>query len=69
MHSTMTVPIEYEKVITEPLTAARSPKRDGKGFNYPYKGGTPFDGQFTTNGRKAVKKMLGYRNYSELVYR
>lgn len=69
MQSSMLVPIGFEEVITTTLTAAKAPKRDGKGFDYPNKGGLPFDGQFTTNGRKSIKRMFDNRSYSELVYR
>lgn len=69
LQSSMLVPIEFEEVITTGLTAAKAPKLEGKGFNYPYKGAMPFEGQFTTNGRKAIRNMLNNRNYSELVYR
>jgi hypothetical protein len=67
--SEMILPAQFETLVTTVLSAASSPKHDGKGFNYPCKGSTPFDGQFTTNGRNSIRRMLSNRSYSELIYR
>jgi len=58
--SDMTVPMPMEEILTEVLSAARTPQKEGKGYQYPINGGMPFDGVATTNGRRAVQYAAGY---------
>jgi hypothetical protein len=67
--SEMQLPMILEEVITTILSAAKAPKKDGKGFFYPVNGGVPFVGAYTTNGRKAVKGITDYRTFSDLSLR
>jgi hypothetical protein len=64
--STAKLPMIIEEVITTVLSAAKSPNKDGKGYAYPVNGGIPFADAFTTNGRRAVKGMAGYRAFTDL---
>jgi len=50
----------FEQMVTDVLSAAQTPKSDGKGFHYPVNGGMPFFGAYTTNGRRAVQYAAGY---------
>lgn len=59
----------YVETIENVLSAAKAPLKDGRGYQYPVKGGRPFTGTFLTNGRKAILGMLGDRSSSELIYR
>lgn len=63
------LPERYIETIEEILSAAKSPSKDGKGYQYPVKGGSPFADAFMTNGRKAILSMLGDRTYTDLIYR
>lgn len=67
--SRTTLPERYAEKMKEVLSAAKAPKKDGKGYLYPVNGGRPFSEAFMTNGRKAILSMLGDRPCSELVYR
>lgn len=67
--SKMTLPEHYTERIEEVLSAARAPKKDGKGYLYPVRGERPFTGAFMTNGRKAILGLLENRSCSELIYR
>lgn len=67
--SKMTLPEHYTERIEEVLSAARAPKKDGKGYLYPVRGRRPFTEAFMTNGRKAILGLLENRNCSELIYR
>ena len=58
--SSMLLPMSFEQMVTEVLSAARAPKTDGKGFHYPINGGMPFYGAYTTSGRRAVQVAAGY---------
>ncbi|NLI90609.1 MAG: hypothetical protein GX366_09490 [Epulopiscium sp.] len=49
--------VEFERV----MSAAKAPKTDGKGWEYPRKDGMPFDGAFITNGRQTIRNMLSFR--------
>lgn len=59
----------YMETIEEVLSAAKAPKKDGKGYQYPVTGKNPFTGAFVTNGRKAILNMVADRWGSELVYK
>ena len=63
------LPEHYTEKVEEVLSAARAPKKDGKGYLYPVRGGRPYEGAFVTNGRKAVLNLLENRNCSGLIYR
>jgi hypothetical protein len=63
------LPMIIEEVITTVLSAAKAPKKDGKGYFYPVGGGFPFADTFTTNGRKAVKGLVKYKRLTELAFR
>ena len=67
--SRVTLPEHYTERIEEILSAARAPKKDGKGYLYPVRGRRPFIGAFMTNGRKAILGLLENRSCSELIYR
>ena len=67
--SRMTLPDHYTEKIEEVLSAAKAPKKDGRGYLYPVRGKIPFTEAFMTNGRKAILSMLGDRSSSELIYR
>ena len=58
--SNMALPMPFEQMITDVLSAAQAPKVDGKGFHYPVNGGMPFFGSYVTNGRRAVQYAAGY---------
>ena len=49
--------------------AAKAPKKDGKGYLYPVRGGRPFAGTFMTNRRKAILGLLENKGFNELNYR
>lgn len=63
------LPERYVETIEEVLSAAKTPKKDGRGYLYPVRGKNPFTETFMTNGRKAILSMLGDRSSSELIYR
>jgi len=67
--SRMALPERYIETIEEVLSAAKAPKKDGRGYLYPVRGRNPFTEAFMTNGRKAILSMLGDRSGSELIYR
>ena len=51
----------------EPLSAAQTPKHDGKGYGADWlQAPMPFEQAFKTNGRDAIRGMLGMRPLSEL---
>lgn len=56
--ATIILPETYTKEIQEILSAAKAPKKDGKGYRYPTRGAMPFAGVFITNGRKAIQNMI-----------
>jgi hypothetical protein len=60
------LPMIIEEVITTVLSAAKAPKKDGKGYFFPANGGVPFKEASTTNGRRAIKGITDYRTYSDL---
>jgi hypothetical protein len=66
--SRMALPERYIETIEEVLSAAKAPKKDGRGYLYPVRGRNPFTEAFMTNGRKAILSMLGDRSGSELIY-
>jgi len=52
---------------TEPLSAAKAPFRDGKGDGGGWmRADMPFDQTFRTNGRRAIRGLLGQRPLSDL---
>lgn len=59
--SGMALPMPFEQMVTDVLSATQTPKADGKGFHYPVNGGMPFSGAYMTNGRRAVQYAAGYR--------
>lgn len=63
------LPERYIETIEEVLSAAKAPKKDGRGYLYPARGSRPFTEAFKTNGRKAILSMLGDRSCSDLIYR
>ena len=63
------LPERYVEKVEEVLSSAAAPKKDGRGYLYPVRGGRPFAGAFMTNGRKAIRDMLENRNCSGLIYR
>jgi hypothetical protein len=63
------LPMIIEEVITTVLSAAKAPKKDGKGYFFPANGGVPFKDTFMTNGRRAVKGLTDYRAFTELAFR
>jgi hypothetical protein len=58
--SAMSLPMPFEQMVTDVLSAAQAPKVDGKGFHYPVNGAMPFYGAYTTSGRRAVQYAAGY---------
>jgi len=58
--SEMSLPMPFEQMVTDVLSATQAPKIDGKGFHYPKNGGMPFSGAYTTSGRRAVQIAAGY---------
>jgi hypothetical protein len=63
--SEMALPMPFEQMVTDVLSATQAPKIDGKGFHYPINGGMPFSGTYTTSGRRAVQIAAGYHRYAE----
>jgi len=63
--SSMSLPLPFEQMVTDVLSATQAPKFDGKGFHYPINGGMPFSGTFITSGRRAVQYAAGYHWESE----
>lgn len=58
--SNMSLPMPFEQMVTNVLSAAEIKKTAGKGFHYPINGGMPFAGAYVTNGRRAVQAVAGY---------
>jgi len=58
--SEMSLPLPFEQMVSDVLSATQTPKIDGKGFHYPRNGGMPFSGTYTTSGRRAVQIAAGY---------
>jgi len=56
------LPACYSENIEAVLSAAKAPKKDGKGYSYPVNGGIPFVNTYATNGRKAIMQMLSERS-------
>jgi len=68
--SKIILPEEKTSEIIQILSAAKAPKRDGKGKDGNiHKGQMPFTNYPVTNGRKAIRSMFSMRNFSELIYR
>lgn len=59
--STIILPETYVQEVQEILSAAKAPKKDGRGYQYPKIGGMPFVGASATNGRRAIQSMLSYQ--------
>lgn len=66
--SKVMLPEKYTDTTNEILSASKAPKKDGKGYRYPYTGGTPFAEAFMTNGRAAVKSMTKERGFSDISF-
>lgn len=68
--SKIILPEEKTSEIIEILSAAKAPKKDGKGKNGNiHKGQIPFTNYPVTNGRKAIRSMFNMRSFSDLIYR
>jgi hypothetical protein len=68
--SKIILPEDKTYEIVEILSAAKAPKKDGKGkYGNIHKGQIPFTNQATTNGRKAIRSMFNMRAFSDLIYR
>lgn len=67
--SRIMLPEKYTQEINEILSAAKAPKKDGKGYQYPVIGRTPFVDAFVTNGRKAFKNMIRERKIVDISYK
>lgn len=68
--SKLTLPEEKTREIIEVLSAAKAPKKDGKGKDGNiHKGNIPFKDCAVTNGRKAIRSLLNMKDFSELIYR
>ena len=63
--SGMSLPLPFEQMVSDVLSAAQVPKVNGKGFQYPVNGGMPFKSTYTTNGRRAVQCAAGYHRDTE----
>lgn len=59
--STIILPETYTEEVQEALSAAKAPKKDGKGYRYPVMGEMPFEGVFVTNGRKAIQNLVKFQ--------
>jgi hypothetical protein len=66
--SEMKLPVTFEEAVTMVLSAAKAPKKDGKGYEYPKTGGLPFEGVATTNGRLAVRGLASMRGLADLSF-
>lgn len=66
--SEIILPEKYTKEAIEILKAAKAPKKEGKGYQYPRAGGIPFMETFVTNGRSAIKNMVRERDLSNISY-
>jgi hypothetical protein len=66
--SEMRLPITFEETIALVMSAAKAPKHDGTGYEYPKTGGLPFEGAATTNGRLAVKGLASMRGLAGLSF-
>ncbi len=66
--SEIILPEKYTKEAIEILSAAKAPKKEGKGYQYPRAGGIPFMETFVTNGRSAIKNMVRERDLSNISY-
>lgn len=67
--SEMRLPKTLEEVAATILSAAKAPKKDGKGYVYAKTGGIPFEGAATTNGRTALKGLVSLRGLADLGFR
>jgi uncharacterized membrane protein len=64
------LPNEQCYEIIEVMSAAKSPKKDGKGSDGNiHKGHIPFSDCAVTDGRKVIKMMFNLRDFYDLVYR
>lgn len=67
--SKIVLPEKYaNEIVSETLSAAKAPKKDGKGYEYPVNGGIPFAETFVTNGRAAIRNMTRERGFSDISY-
>lgn len=68
--SKIVLPAEKSRQMIEILSAAKAPRKEGKGKDGNiHKGQVPFNNCQMTNGRKAIRSMLAMRTFSDLVYR
>lgn len=69
-YSKITLSEEKSREIIEILSAAKAPKKDGKGKDGNiHKGQIPFNNCYNTNGRKAIRNIFKMKSYSDLTYR
>ena len=69
-YSKIILPEEKTAEIIEILSAAKAPKKDGKGKDGNiHKGQRPYKNSPVTNGRKAIRSMFDMRSFSDLIYR
>lgn len=66
--SKIILPEKYTKEITEILSAAKAPKKEGTGYRYPTIGKIPYAGMSLTNGRKAIQNLIKERSISDISY-
>jgi hypothetical protein len=58
------------EVLPQPLSAAKAPQHDGKGYGGEWlHAGMPFDQSFLTHGRQAIRERVSQRALSDLAYR
>lgn len=68
--SKIVLPEDKTKEIIQILSAAKTPKKDGKGKDGNiHKGQIPFTNCPVTNGRKAIREMFNMKSFYELTYR
>lgn len=66
--SNIILPDKYSNIIIETLSAAKAPKKEGKGYRYPKTGGIPFIDTYVTNGRTVIKNIVRERDFSNISY-
>lgn len=68
--SKIVLPEDKITEIIQILSAAKAPKKDGKGKDGNiHKGHIPFTNYYITNGRKAIRSIFNMRNFNDLIYR
>jgi hypothetical protein len=68
--SKIVLPENKTNEILQILSAAKAPRKDGKGKDGNiHKGHIPFTNCYITNGRKAIRSMFSMKNFNDLIYR